>query len=103
MQAMMMPNGNEEKALTSLVHGLDAYVALLKEQKKHMTAEQHAQLTATVVTMTKAALNLADGPLGRLDSALLRQMLSEIAGIDLDSTRVVQLHGAASEFAQIAG
>ena len=71
-----------------------------RQQKKHMTSEQHAQLMATVVNITKAALNLTDGPIGRLDGALLRQQLREIAGIDVDTTSVVQLRDATNDLAR---
>ncbi|MDH3644711.1 MAG: hypothetical protein OES38_21575, partial [Gammaproteobacteria bacterium] len=53
----------------------------------------------TVVTMTRAALSLTNGPLGRLDGALLREKLAEIAGIDLESTTVVRLHHPSKDFA----
>jgi len=92
MQAMMAPNSTEERAITNIVNGLDAYVRLLREQKKRMAPELHAQLSAAVVNVTRAALSLTNGPLGRLDSALLRRKMGEMAGIDLDSATVVRLH-----------
>jgi hypothetical protein len=94
MHAMMAPGNKEEKALTSLVHGLDAYFDLLGERKrkKQMTPEQHDQLMASAVSITKIVLSLTDGPVGRLDAALLRDKLGEIAGLDLEAASVVPLH-----------
>ena len=99
MQAMMVPVGKEEKAITGIVCGLDGYAALLRQEQEHMSSEQYSQLMATVVTMTRAALSLTSGPLGRLDGAMLREKLAEIAGIDLESTTVVQLHDPSKDFA----
>lgn len=90
---MMAPNSVEERALTGIVRGLDAYVQLLQERKEQLAGDD-AKLMATVVTMTRAALNLTEGPLGRLSADLLRQKLREIAGIDIDSPTVLHLHDA---------
>lgn len=97
IQAMLVPSSKEEIALTRIVRGLEAYVELLEDGQE---LEQHAQLMATVVNMTRAALALTGGPLGRLDGALLQQKLGEIAGIDLDSSTVVQLHDSESDLTQ---
>ena len=103
MQAMMAPNSAEERALTNIINGLDTYLQLLRAQKKHLAAEQHSQLTAGVTNMARAALNLTGGPLGRLDGGLLRQKLSEIAGIDLNASTIVQLHDFENDSARASG
>ena len=44
MQAMMAPNSAEERALTNIVCGLDAYVQVLRAQKKHWRSARDAAL-----------------------------------------------------------